>query len=352
MAKDSFFSKLLGKGTAHCNTDQERRLVRTMNFIFYALVLLIFPLVIINNILVKDYVELMFLAPIIIIVIWLVKHNQKGYSQRALIISSLLFTSLLYPIVYVNDSQMGAPYVALLVSFLGVVFIKNALWRNVVFFYGFVTFVTTNTFQLLYRPFDLIEHLVSLFFVCIVFLIFRYVGKLQNTYEAQLEKQNIVIKEQSEALLESQKKAHEHELQLKRKDMEAVVANNLAQVQIKENLIDKLRDIESAENSSLAIKKIIIELKQQIDTQKKINLHQENIEEVNAQFVEKLHFHAPNISKTETELSIFLRLGLSTKEIASLKNTSSNTINVTKTRLRNKLGLQTNAEIASFLRSL
>ena len=348
----NYFTSLLDKGIEFCVSDNEKKLVRTQNFMNYSILLLIIPMVVIYNIWVKDFIELIILLPAIFLGIWLLRLNQIGKSQLAITISALFYITITYPIIYLNASQMGAPYVCILLSFLAVVFIENSFWRNTIFIYGFITFILTNTFQLINLPFNMIEHIIANVFVLLIFIVFKYVGVLQNKYEKQLQEQNLIIKTQADELIKVQNEKHKSELKVKQSDLELVVANNSAQVRIKENLIEKLRNISDGKNVLQEVKRIILELKQQIESQKKIGLLQESINEVNTLFFQKLLEHAPNLSKTEQELCVYIKLSLSTKEIAGLKNTSSNTINVTKTRLRNKLGLENNAAITSFLRKL
>lgn len=57
------------------------------------------------------------------------------------------------------------------------------------------------------------------------------------------------------------------------------------------------------------------------------------------------------MTREHRELCAFLRLNLSNKEIAQLKNTTTNTVNVSKARLRKKLAIRSNKELVKFLQN-
>ncbi|MBX2827383.1 MAG: tetratricopeptide repeat protein [Flavobacteriaceae bacterium] len=191
---------------------------------------------------------------------------------------------------------------------------------------------------------SIVAVLIIVFFG-ILYQRYSIIRKQKKTIELQYQN----IEEKTEQIIQIEKEKHERELELKRKDMETVVAHNKFQIKLKENLSDALRLAYKSNDVKKEVKNIMIDLKMQVEKQQKLSLVEENMQEINAQFFETLQEKHPNISKTEREICVYIKLGLSTKEIASLRNTTVNTINVTKTRLRNKLGLATNSEIYPYL---
>ncbi len=71
------------------------------------------------------------------------------------------------------------------------------------------------------------------------------------------------------------------------------------------------------------------------------------------EFAEKLHDLNPNLSPNDRRLSAFIRIGLSTKEIADITGKNPESITKARNRLRKKLGL-TNEQVrlSAFLQSL
>ena len=60
----------------------------------------------------------------------------------------------------------------------------------------------------------------------------------------------------------------------------------------------------------------------------------------------------PTLKKNDLKLCAYLKMGLSSKEIASLLNTSLRSIETARYRLRKKLGLEGGANLTSFLQAV
>ncbi|NLO49679.1 MAG: hypothetical protein GX103_00750, partial [Bacteroidales bacterium] len=75
-------------------------------------------------------------------------------------------------------------------------------------------------------------------------------------------------------------------------------------------------------------------------------------QQVHNDFYTKLNERFPNLSANEKRLSAFLRLNMSTKEISAITYQSPNSITVARSRLRKKLGLDTDENLISFLETL
>ena len=70
-------------------------------------------------------------------------------------------------------------------------------------------------------------------------------------------------------------------------------------------------------------------------------------------FYDKLQAHFPDLTPNERKLCAFLRLNMSTKDIAAITHQSVNSINVARTRLRKKLGIDaTDENLVGFLHAL
>ncbi len=64
------------------------------------------------------------------------------------------------------------------------------------------------------------------------------------------------------------------------------------------------------------------------------------IQSVNDGFVKRLCHKFPNLTSNEVTLAIYLRMNFNTKQIADLKGSSENSIDVARSRLRSKLGIK------------
>ncbi|SHF72088.1 tetratricopeptide repeat protein [Chryseobacterium vrystaatense] len=72
----------------------------------------------------------------------------------------------------------------------------------------------------------------------------------------------------------------------------------------------------------------------------------------NDQFIQKLSNGFPFLTKKELKLCIYFRMNLSSKEIASLDNTTMGTIRVYKAKIKSKIGLKKNENLTDFLNNI
>lgn len=72
----------------------------------------------------------------------------------------------------------------------------------------------------------------------------------------------------------------------------------------------------------------------------------------NDQFIQKLSNGFPFLTKKELKLCIYFRMNLSSKEIASLDNTTMGTIRVYKAKIKSKIGLEKNENLTDFLNNI
>lgn len=129
-------------------------------------------------------------------------------------------------------------------------------------------------------------------------------------------------------------------------DSHRALATKSLMIQEKEtlltNLIDQLSTLDSNNNTLPNIRSVIIGLKQNLThkTWAEVEIH---FNKVHPLFYSQLHEKFPNITPNERKLCAFLKLNLSTKEIATITGKSANTIDVARSRLRKKMNLE-NAE--------
>lgn len=76
------------------------------------------------------------------------------------------------------------------------------------------------------------------------------------------------------------------------------------------------------------------------------------IDKINAEFIDKLSKLHPDLSKNEQRLASLLRIGLSTKEIASVIDSTPKTVNMARYRLRKHLNLETDDSLTEYMQSI
>ena len=135
---------------------------------------------------------------------------------------------------------------------------------------------------------------------------------------------------------------------LKQKELDSIMDNNRLQNKIRENIIHSLNALQQP-ISKRDIKAIVLDLKSQNESQSRIQIQEENISKISTDFYERLLEQHPGLTKKDLELCSLIRLGLSSKEIASIRNTRENTVNVSKTRLRHKMDIDSGERLMNYL---
>lgn len=337
-------SQLINRGISESTEFDDIKRIRFTN-IACLIAFTFLPPLYIFSLIIGNYQEgypLLFFTSMFTIGFILNANNRNQLASFVLLAGGIICS---YWVTAINQYQVAAPYFNLLFGMIATFAFKNKFLTFSTVLTAFLSFFLLNAYQLEFRAFSYSDYLPVLILLFTTFLCTYYYNKEFVRNEHQLKKQ-------SEELLELQKEQHENKLSLLKKDIDTIVANNRMQLQVKENILKQLIEINEENGSLNAIRSIQMDLKSQIQTQQKLHFSEQNIQEINAQFFDRLIENHPNLSKRERELCSYIRLQLSTKEIASLTNATVNTIYVTKNRLRSKLNLKSNVQVDSYIINL
>jgi hypothetical protein len=189
-----------------------------------------------------------------------------------------------------------------------------------------------------------LQYLFTAIFLLLIVVILGllYVLSQSRLRRLSLLNNNIQLASEKAAL---EKTALTQELEIKNKELTTNVIYQIRKNELINNIADKLmtnRHNFKKENQNL-IKDIIIEL--QGSKEDSIWMEFETrFHHVHNEFYEKLNEINPDLTPNERRLCAFLRLNMTTKEISSITGQSLRSIDVARTRLRQKLNL-TNAEV-------
>ncbi|MBU1369511.1 MAG: LuxR C-terminal-related transcriptional regulator, partial [Bacteroidetes bacterium] len=86
-----------------------------------------------------------------------------------------------------------------------------------------------------------------------------------------------------------------------------------------------------------------------IDTDKQWEVFESHFESVHEEFLKRLKQQYPELSPRELKLCAYLRLNISSKEIASLMNISVRGVEISRYRLRKKLSLEHDQNLTDFI---
>ncbi|MEO9474638.1 MAG: hypothetical protein ABJG41_03875 [Cyclobacteriaceae bacterium] len=351
--------KILNLGVRHGMNFNERKRSRIQNLMYAMALLIMIPVLMVINISEGDFREVLFIsvASFLGVITWIL--NIKGYGQLSVYGISIVIILLTYVVSFSTNTQTGAPYGNLLVAIISILFIKNRVFRLVVLSVCMVSFLITNYHQLSENQFVPAEYFSVLLMLSLVFLSLIYYEGETHSYQKRIEEKNEilksknqVIKEQSESLIALQKEKHEHELKYKQRDIESVLTNNIIQIKFRNNIISELEMIKRRKSIKNELTKTVSKLKREAKAHEKLNLLSDNVKEADSALYHRLLQEHSSLTKSELEICAFVKIGLAAKEIALLRNTTDNTINVLKTRIRKKIGLESNSQLREYLMSL
>ncbi|SDX98396.1 triple tyrosine motif-containing protein [Flavobacterium degerlachei] len=173
-----------------------------------------------------------------------------------------------------------------------------------------------------------------------------------------LEKESIIRQEQHHLEKEIEKLKND-KLQIKILTKDKELVNNSLQV-VKKNkilngIIHKLKDIntESFDDSTkFQFNKLNKSITKEVNADKSWKDLEKHIKNVHFDFLKRLKEKYPTISPRELDLSTYLLMNMSTKEIAEIMNISNGGVELARYRLRKKLELNKKENLTGFLMSI
>lgn len=282
--------------------------------------------------------------------------NANKYHQPAALcfLAGAMATSIF--IVSISSKQTAAPYANIVIGMYGLFAISNRLVKALMVGLAFLFFIVLNGFQIYYLPFEIVDYIPIIFLMVSFYLglilydnDYRKNEQKIKSQKQNLEERNKTIQEQSTAFADAQEKIHQREIELKQRDIEAVLTNNLMQIKLRNNIIDELEKIKRRKDTKTELSGMVTNLKREASSLEKMNLLSKQEDVANGALYFQLQEKHPDLTRSELEICAFIKIGLSSKEIAHIRSTSDNTVNVLKTRLRKKIGLESNVELRGYL---
>lgn len=163
-------------------------------------------------------------------------------------------------------------------------------------------------------------------------------------------KQKLVESELKNQALESERL--KKELEFKQQDLTNFALDITRKNEFSNNTHTALKEISNSSDTEFRRKKIrelLILTANHLKINDDIKEFQMNVEKVNHDFFHKLEDRFPDLTNTDKQLCGLIRLQLSTKDIAAIRNVSPKTVEMGRYRLRKKLNLDPEEEISTFL---
>jgi len=205
--------------------------------------------------------------------------------------------------------------------------------------------------------------LYTLSLLCLVYALYRWQKKKFLLQKKQYEEQQVQLRYLHQLEMEKSEKEivklrnEKLEAELEHKNTElASSAMHLVQKgellsKIKEELV-KLNKEPHKEKSPEGFKKIIKILGEEDKMDEDWDQFAQHFDKVHSNFLLTLKRKHPNLTPNESKLCAYLRMNMSTKEIAQLMNISVRGVEISRYRLRKKLELPTAVNLFDFLLGL
>ncbi|HEX2629642.1 MAG TPA: triple tyrosine motif-containing protein [Chitinophagaceae bacterium] len=171
--------------------------------------------------------------------------------------------------------------------------------------------------------------------------------------QKQLQLQHeIEIRESEKQIIELKNEKLQAEVEHKNSEL-ATSAMNLVQ---KKEMLSKLKEdlVQYKENSDgdkagKELQKILRTIDKELDHNEEWEQFAVHFDSVHTNYLKRLKEYCPELTASELKLAAYLRLSLSTKEIAQLMNISIRGVETSRYRLRKKLGLANETNLFDFL---
>ena len=206
-----------------------------------------------------------------------------------------------------------------------------------------------------------------LLFIFLIYLAKRYLFyRINKSRLAEILKQkekylNHERKLKEEALLTDKEvqRLRNETLNLEMIHKEKELANSTMLIIKKNNILkklqDDLRDLKSTmieEVAKNSVNNLIKRIDKEIDNEKQWKVFNLHIEQVYEDLFKKLKENFPDLTPRELSLCAYLRMNISSKEIATLMNISARGVEISRYRIRKKLRLDREANLTEFMLNL
>ncbi|MFS4468243.1 tetratricopeptide repeat protein [Maribacter sp. 2210JD10-5] len=190
-----------------------------------------------------------------------------------------------------------------------------------------------------------IDKLTKGFYVLGMSALLLIIGLLYFGFRQRLKK-NRIAREKQETIYQQQ-------LEHKQKELASQTLHLVQKNTFIQELINNLEKIkESPETFKMEYRRIVMLLKKENASDKDWEVFKTYFAEVHNDFDQKIKTLYNDISEKEIRLAAFLRMNLTTKEIAATLNVLPESILKSKYRLKKKLGLNKETDLTSFLNTL
>lgn len=206
-------------------------------------------------------------------------------------------------------------------------------------------------------PFEIESHwyeswIGALIFAFLAFLIFSFINR-RNKRKLKLQNERLLLEKAKE--LESERiRSSNEKLRRDVKYKSKMLANSTMALVQKNKILAQLKEVILQEDfAQLKVnqykRKVIHLIDRNINNEEDWEIFEKNFAEVHQDFLEKLKAQYPTITAGELKLAAYIRMSLSSKEIAPLLNISLRSVENKRYRLRKKMGIPHEGNLSEHL---
>ncbi|MGL4292044.1 MAG: two-component regulator propeller domain-containing protein [Bacteroidales bacterium] len=191
--------------------------------------------------------------------------------------------------------------------------------------------------------------IILAFFVLKRFMHYRYEKRKNMAIDFLKQQQEQDKQQQQQEIFRLQNEKLEAELAYKSKELANYALQELNQKEMLRRIREEvLENSSKSASSKQSVAKLMKMLDGYIDDNKSWNVFEQNFDLIHQQFFRTLHRKYPVLTSNDLRLCAYLRLNLTTKEIADLLNITVKGVEVARYRLRKKLNISPDVELLKF----
>lgn len=190
--------------------------------------------------------------------------------------------------------------------------------------------------------------------------IFLYINKLYKNYyqkqrEKLIEENNLLLEikelENEQQLMKIRNEQLSQDVDAKNKELAVSTMSLIKKDELLSVIKEDLKK-SSDENSSRSIKSVISTITRNISEEDTWNVFKEAFDNADKDFLKKVKAAHPSLTPNDLRLCAYLRLNLSSKEIAPLLNISVRSVEIKRYRLRKKMDLSHEQGLVEYILSI
>ncbi len=175
-----------------------------------------------------------------------------------------------------------------------------------------------------------------------------FLEKEEQMKKEALEAEKEIIRLRNETL---QTQIHHNEKELANTTMSVIKKNDFL-LEVKESLQEIRRSKHANSHICNMVTQMITKINRDIENDNHWELFETHIDAVHEDFLSRLRKRHPDLNKREEQLMAYIRMGMSSKEIASLLNISVRSVENNRSRLRHKIKLGSGENLVEYVLSI